>query len=178
MISSIDLPPGRYTLRIGAREANSKKAGSVSYDLEVPDFAKEPLPDEQPGADVGRERGDADRRGPRIRCSSCCPGRSSSYREFPQGDEIALFAEVYDNQANQPHKVEIRATMKAEGGQTVFQTARGARQLRAERVGGRLRLHRAHSAEGRRARALRAFASKRSRGSATRPASRVKPSSA
>ena len=43
VISSIDLPPGRYTLRIGAREANSQKAGSVSYDLEVPDFAKEPF---------------------------------------------------------------------------------------------------------------------------------------
>ena len=38
VVSSIDLPPGRYTLRIGARENNTKKSGSVSYDLEVPDF--------------------------------------------------------------------------------------------------------------------------------------------
>ena len=36
-------------------------------------------------------------------------------------DEIALFTEVYDN-VKQPHKVEITATAKAEGGQTVYET--------------------------------------------------------
>ena len=33
-----------------------------------------------------------------------------------------MFAEVYDNTGKQPHKVDIEATLKAEGGQTVFQT--------------------------------------------------------
>ena len=37
---------------------------------------------------------------------------------------MALFAEIYDN-TKQPHKVEIAATVKAEGGQTVFQTREG-----------------------------------------------------
>ena len=49
------------------------------------------------------------------------PGPLSTHREFPQGDEVALFAEIYDNQATQPHKVDIRITMKAEGGQAVFE---------------------------------------------------------
>jgi hypothetical protein len=46
----------------------------------------------------------------------------SSYREFPQGDELAIFSEVYDNSAAQPHKVEIAASLRAEGGQAVFET--------------------------------------------------------
>ena len=36
--------------------------------------------------------------------------------------EIALFAEVYDNNTRQPHKVDIEASLRAEGGQAVFET--------------------------------------------------------
>ena len=39
----ISLPPGRYHLRIGAREAVGGLTGLVFYDLEVPDFRKEKL---------------------------------------------------------------------------------------------------------------------------------------
>ncbi len=39
----ISLPPGRYQIRIGAREAVGGDTGSVFYDLEVPDFRKEKL---------------------------------------------------------------------------------------------------------------------------------------
>ena len=60
VISTIDLPPGRYVLRVGARESNTKKAGSVSYDLEVPDFAQGAAADEQPGAHLGGQLRRAD----------------------------------------------------------------------------------------------------------------------
>ena len=39
----LDLAPGRYQLRIGAREAGSGSTGSVPIDLEVPDFNAAPL---------------------------------------------------------------------------------------------------------------------------------------
>jgi hypothetical protein len=50
------------------------------------------------------------------------PGPLTSYREFGQNDELALFAEIYDNTGPQAHKVALSATVLAEGGQTVFQT--------------------------------------------------------
>ena len=50
------------------------------------------------------------------------PGPMTTYRDFVVGDELALFVEVYDNTGKQAHKVDIEATLKAEGGQTVFQT--------------------------------------------------------
>jgi hypothetical protein len=122
VVSSLDLPPGRYTLRIGARENNTKKAGSVSYDLEVPDFAKESFLMSSLALTSAASSATPTARG-KDPLQQLLPGPLSTHREFPRNDEVALFAEIYDNQANQPHKVDIRATMKAEGGQTVFQTA-------------------------------------------------------
>ena len=42
VLSQIDLPPGRYQLRVAAGNAGGK-VGSVLYDLDVPDFYKAPL---------------------------------------------------------------------------------------------------------------------------------------
>jgi hypothetical protein len=50
------------------------------------------------------------------------PAPMTTFRDFAQNDEIAMFAEVYDHGAGPAHKVEIRLTLNAEGGQTVFQT--------------------------------------------------------
>jgi hypothetical protein len=49
------------------------------------------------------------------------PGPLTTYRDFPQIDELAIFTEIYDN-VKQAHKTEIVATVKAEGGQSVFET--------------------------------------------------------
>jgi VWFA-related protein len=122
VISTIDLPPGRYTLRVGARENNTKKAGSVSYDVEVPDYTKEKLLMSSLALTSA-----ASSVAPTARSKDplqqLLPGPLSTHREFPQADELALFAEVYDNNGNQPHKVRIQASLRAEGGQSVFQTS-------------------------------------------------------
>jgi hypothetical protein len=122
VVSSIDLPPGRYTLRIGARENNTKKSGSVSYDLEVPDFTKEPLVMSGLALTSAASSVTPTARG-KDPLQQLLPGPLSTHREFPQGDELALFAEIYDNATRQPHKVNIRASLRAEGGQSVFQTS-------------------------------------------------------
>lgn len=120
VIQSLELNPGRYILRVAVREANTRKAGSVTFDLEVPDFAKEPLT----MSDIALTSalsGAAPTVRPKDPLEKLLPGPLSSYREFAPIDEIALFTEIYDN-VKQAHKVEITATAKAEGGQTVFQT--------------------------------------------------------
>ena len=120
VIQSMDLAPGRYQLRVAVREANSQKAGSVTFDLEVPDFAKRPL-SMSSIAITSALSGVAPTIRPKDPLEKLLPGPLTSYREFSTQDEMAFFTEIYDT-IKVPHKVEISATVKAEGGQTVFQT--------------------------------------------------------
>lgn len=120
VIQSVDLAPGRYLLRVAVKEGNTRKAGVVTYDLEVPEFTKHPLT----MSDIALTSalsGAAPTIRPKDPLEKLLPGPLTTYREFPSIDEIALFTEVYDN-IKQPHKTEIVATVKAEGGQTMFET--------------------------------------------------------
>ena len=120
-ISTLDLAPGRYQLRVAVREGNTKKAGSVTFDLDVPDFSKEPL--SMSGlAITSALSSSVPTARPKDPLEKLLPGPLSSYREFPTIDEIAFFAEVYDLSASKPHKVDLAASVKAEGGQTVYET--------------------------------------------------------
>jgi VWFA-related protein len=121
VISSLDVPPGRYQLRIAAREANTRRAGSLLYDVEVPDFTKEPL-SMSSLALTSQMSGMAPTARPKDPLAKLLPGPLTSYRDFGQADEVAVFAEVYEAVAGPAHQVEIALTVKAEGGQTVFQT--------------------------------------------------------
>jgi VWFA-related protein len=120
VIQSLELAPGRYQLRMAVREANTRKAGSVSFDLEVPDFSKAPLTMSDIAL-TSAMSGIAPTIRPKDPLEKLLPGPLTSYREFSAADEVALFTEIYDN-TRQPHNVEIAASVKAEGGQTVFQT--------------------------------------------------------
>jgi VWFA-related protein len=121
VITSIDLPAGRYQLRVAAREANGKRAGSIFYDVDVPDFSKEKLA--MSGiALTSASSGIAPTVRPKDPLKDLLPGPLTTYRDFVTDDELAFFAEVYDNTGPPAHKVALSASVKAEGGQTVFQT--------------------------------------------------------
>ena len=92
----------------------------MTFDLEVPDFAKRPL-SMSSIAITSAMSGVAPTIRPKDPLEKLLPGPLSSYREFSAQDEIAFFTEIYDT-IKTPHKVAISATVKAEGGQTVFQT--------------------------------------------------------
>ncbi len=121
ILNQIDLPPGRYQLRAGAREGNTNRAGSVTYDLDVPNFSKDKL-SISGLALTSASSGLTPTARPKDPLAKMLPGPMTTYRDFTAGDELALFAEVYDNSGKQPHKVDIEATLRSEGGQAVFQT--------------------------------------------------------
>jgi len=120
VINSLDLAPGRYSLRVAVREANTRKAGSVMFDVDVPNFAAAKL-SMSDIALTSAMSGIAPTIRPKDPLEKLLPGPLTTYREFAQADEIALFTEIYDN-VTQPHKVEINASVKAEGGTAVFST--------------------------------------------------------
>jgi VWFA-related protein len=121
MLNRLELPPGRYQLRLAAHDSSGGNVGSIQYDLDVPDFAK--LPFSISGivmtspfsAQVMTVRPDEQLR-------AALPASPVAIRAFPQNDEIALFAEVYDNASATPHKVDISTTITSDDGKQLFKS--------------------------------------------------------
>ena len=115
----LELPPGTYQLRIGARESNGGLVGSVMYDLDVPDFTKTDLSmggvlltsvsaSRVPTANPDRD------------FKEILPSSPTAIRDFPSGDQLTLAVDVYDNKVATPHRVQIRTTVTADDGNVVF----------------------------------------------------------
>ncbi len=122
----LHLPPGRYQIRVAAKEGGTGRVGTINYDIDVPDFTKDPLMmsgialTAASGARTSTVKPDEE-------LKAALPAPPVAKREFPKGDELALFAEVYDNDVKTPHTVDITSTVVAEDGKTVF-TAHEERQ--------------------------------------------------
>ena len=121
MLNRLDLPPGKYQLRIAAHDPSGGNVGSVQYDLDVPDFAKAPFSisglvlTSASGSAFPTAKADE-------QLKPMLPGPPIALRAFPQNDEIALFTEVYDNAGATPHKVDITTTVTTDEGKALFKT--------------------------------------------------------
>jgi VWFA-related protein len=119
MATRLHLPPGRYQIRVAAKEGGTGRVGTVNYDIDVPDFSQDPL----------MMSGIAITSASSVRTSTvkpdeelkaALPAPPVAVREFPKGDEMAVFAEIYDNDPKTPHTVDITSTVVGEDGKTVF----------------------------------------------------------
>jgi hypothetical protein len=63
------------------------------------------------------------------------PGPPIATREFAAGDTLMFFAEFYENGANNPHKVDLKAELRAADGRVVL-TATEERESTEVRTGG------------------------------------------
>ena len=105
VLERMDLPPGRYRLHVAAHDPVSNRSGSLIHDLEVTEFGKTNFAVSgvslisKSGAAMVTAHADEQIR-------SMLPGPPSATRTFPQGDEITVFAEVYDDGAAPPASVE------------------------------------------------------------------------
>jgi VWFA-related protein len=136
VISQVDLPPGRYQLRIGASDATGR-VGSVFYDLEVPDFYKAPFT--MSGlAITSASAGQTPTARAKDALKDFLPAAPTARREFRRGDELALFAEIYENAPGAPaHKVDITTTVRSDQGRVLFQNQeeRNSTELQGGRGG-------------------------------------------
>jgi VWFA-related protein len=118
--SAVNLPPGRYQLRVSAADTTGV-AGSVTRTLVVPDFYKPPLV--LSGLTLLSASGVL---APTAKVKDDPVGLllmrpPTTAREFTRDDQLVVFAELYENQQNaQPHMVDITTEVRAEGGGVVF----------------------------------------------------------
>lgn len=116
----IALEPGRYQIRVAARDRVAGQIGSVFYDLHVPDFRKDPLmmsglllTAPSAGQVMTAQTDPA--------TAKLLPGPATSRRSFLRSDMLTVFAEIYDNGVpRQPRQIETVVSMVAESGQEAF----------------------------------------------------------
>jgi hypothetical protein len=127
------LPPGRYQLRIGVREHGSGALGTVFYDLDIPDFANEPLSLSGMLLTAATSPMVPTLISDKVITADLLPGPATSRRHFTEGDEIGFYAEVYDN-IRENHAVAIATHLVGEDGRDVF-ASRETRQQPAQKSG-------------------------------------------
>jgi VWFA-related protein len=136
MLVETILAPGRYQMRIAAGNRQAK-AGSVVYDIDVPDFTSDQLA--MSGVAIGSA---ATSRimtmNSQSRFAAALPGNITSTRVFDAGDTLGLYTEVYETLRNAPpHTVTLTAELRAEGGTVVRNVSdeRSSTELQGKRGG-------------------------------------------
>jgi hypothetical protein len=128
LLSEMSLPPGRYQLRVVAGNISSPSAGSVMYDLAVPDFTKDPLV----MSDVSLTSASAEQvvtLMPEQPLRDVLPAPPTASREFTAGETLTVYAEVYENLRNRSAgTVDLKAELRDEAGR-VLHTVMGIRSL-------------------------------------------------
>jgi VWFA-related protein len=119
VVSRLELPPGRYELRVATIQTASGKLGSVRCDVEVPDPANaafvlspilvtSPLTARIPTA--GRD----------VRLPAALPGPPTTVRAFNGNDVLTAHTEVWDGAPAGSHTVEVVTSVRADGGREVL----------------------------------------------------------
>lgn len=131
----LDVPPGRYQIRVAVREANGGALGTLMHDVDVPDFSKGLL--SMSGIAISSAYASrVTTANPDPGFKDVLPSPPTAVREFPRGDELALFAEVYDNQGKTPHRVAIKTTILADDGRVAFSASDERRSEELQGAGG------------------------------------------
>ena len=111
----VELPPGRYQMRVGVREAGGGEMGTVFYDLEVPDFARAPI--SMSGLLLTAASA---QQVPTLQPDETVKGvlstPATSRRVFSQSDVLTAFGEIYVNASSTPSRVEVTTRLVSESG--------------------------------------------------------------
>jgi hypothetical protein len=117
-MTRLEVPPGRYQARFGVRELAGGLVGTIYQDIEVPDFAKEPL--SMSGVALTSTRADLVLTARHDKdLEDLLNGPPSAGRTFTADDALGVFVEVYDNVTSPPHQVEIVSSILGEDGRVV-----------------------------------------------------------
>lgn len=134
-VTTLDLPPGRYQLRVGAREANNGAVGSVFMDLDVPDFS---VPFSMSGLLLSSSAAGLTPT-PRMEetLKALLPVPPTTARGFATAETLFGYVDVYDS-LQPAHAVDITTSVTRVDGTKVFSTTdeRQSSELGTSKGGG------------------------------------------
>ena len=117
----LELKPGRYQIRIAARDPNSNKAGSVMHELRVPDFGKAPVTmSDLVLASSGGTRVVTANVDPQLQQVLVVP--PTTIRRFTRGETVTVLAELYDNRKRDARPLRITTSVVDSSGRVVHRS--------------------------------------------------------
>ena len=117
----LELKPGRYQLRIVARDTTTGKAGSVMHDLRVPEFSASPIMmSDLVLASVGATRLATTTVDPVLKDVLTVP--PTAIRQFDQRDTLTVMAEIYDNRNRPTSPVRLMTTVADASGRVIHRS--------------------------------------------------------
>jgi VWFA-related protein len=109
LLSRMDVPPGRYQVRVAGRDDGNGRVGSVIADVVIPDYAKETLSLSGIAlASAGASYMPTARSDERLK--TVLPAAPMGARGFVRGDQVVAYAEVYDTDKS-AHTVDVTTTV-------------------------------------------------------------------
>jgi len=121
VLSEVEVAPGRWQVRVAGRSENSGSTGSVFYDLDVPEFDKQPLT--LSGLVLtSATAGLVPTAGAAPLLNEVLPGPATANRTFYPFDTLALFMEIYDGEKT-AHSLDVTTTLTAGDGQVAYRVA-------------------------------------------------------
>ena len=120
ILRRLNLPPGRYLLRVAAHDEGNDALGALSHHLEIPDYDKSPLSmsgllmASSAGSETMTARADE-------QLQKVMPMPPAAARAFDRNDEVLIFTEIYDRAGVTAHTVDIAARVRSTTGRVVFE---------------------------------------------------------
>ena len=118
VLTAMALAPGRYQIR-AAGGPSVGRAGSVTYELEIPNFAKDPLALSGITLTSSTARNTVTVWPSAKPLDGILPGPFTAAREFNADETVTLYAEVYENGKRSPHTVDFKAELRSAEGRVV-----------------------------------------------------------
>jgi VWFA-related protein len=140
VLSELEVPPGRWQFRVAGRSETSGAAGSVFYDLDVPDFERDAL--SLSGLMLtSATAGLVPTAGASPMVKEVLPGPPTANRAFYPFDTLALFMEIYEGE-KVAHTLDVTTTLTAADGNVAYRvnderstaTAKGASLVHTAQV--------------------------------------------
>jgi VWFA-related protein len=120
LLTRIEAPPGRYQLRLGARETGQGAVGTVLHDFVVPKFDGD-APTLSGIVLTSKFAGIMPTLQPDPEMREVLPGPPTADRDFAQADTLWAFVEIYRNDKS-PAAVSLSCTLTSEAGTSAFRT--------------------------------------------------------
>jgi VWFA-related protein len=119
--ADVSLPAGRHHVRVAAREANGQVAGSIFWQVDVPDYSRRPL-SMSPIVLASSRADQVPTVSDAAAAPAIVPGLLTATRAFERDDTLSIGTVIHEREAA-PDGVRVNLVITADDGSEVYRTS-------------------------------------------------------